>query len=1070
MIKTLSKWLNIYDDEIALFAWTALLLFLIRTSNILFNNFAETAFLKRFGVEYLPIVYIANSISTFVIMGFITGFMARLPGTRLLSYMLLFCGSSVAGLRFVIPLGFDLLYPVLFVLKSQYEVLLALVFWNLANDLFNTRQSKRLFPLITAGGVLGGVIGSFGTPLLAREISLDNLMFVYLGTTLIAATAVWRMGNRFPTLLLSEKKDGKKKSRPSMKEEFKKVLPMIKESKLVKILIMLTLMPNLVIPILNYQFNFAIDQNFATEGGMIKFFGYFRGTLNIVSLIILLFVGRVYGRWGLPVALMFHPINYMLVFVAFLFRFDIFTAMYARISTTILRTTMNVPANAVLVGIVPAEYRGVVRPFLRGTVVRIGVLIGSGFIMLSEGLLHPRYLSAIAVVFVGGWIATSFVLKKSYSKILLDLISKNMLDLKSMEDQDVGHVFADKKMRTQLIDAFLAARGEDCVWYARLLKSLGEEELDSYILKVLKSQDDETRIGLLGELSPRAGEEALPVFQELLDPVKPKLMIALLKAANRIPDKRIAEFNLKVYNTVREPEVRAYAISGLYPYLKEKSRKIINTWLNSEKAAERRAGIIAAGASGDSAYVPVLQKKLGQKQDSTTLPLVLSGLANIGSEEVNASAFPFLQHSSERVRLSALDAVDIKEDDDLRRVVHMMGDPSEAIHEQAKEKILASSHRNPEILVESLTIPRRNVREGIFDLLESENVSDLEFFRFARSQLEKAYVCIAEAESLRSLPEGQERELLIDHLNQQRRVYLENILRVLAAQDRTGEMRVIWRGVFSADSRQKSNSLEALDDVMDISLSTIMIPLLEGDLSDERCLEIGRKKFQLPDFNSDQSAMYSHFISKEDWVTVALGLYLIARKGAEAFDRAKIEELTHSQNTHIRQMAQHIIDPQPGGETVRGDSMEKEITIPDKIIHLKGIHIFEGLSVSELAAVASVTEEAFFAPSEIVIKEGDPGESMYLIIGGKVSVLKGHETDHEIELDQIGVGDYFGEMALFEGDVRSATIRTLEESRLLELHKREFTEIVREYPQIALHICKVLSQRMRELHQKIQIN
>jgi hypothetical protein len=63
------------------------------------------------------------------------------------------------------------------------------------------------------------------------------------------------------------------KSRLSLKEEFKKVLPLIKESDLVKILILLTLLPNVVIPILAFQFNYAIDQTFATEGGMIKFFG-----------------------------------------------------------------------------------------------------------------------------------------------------------------------------------------------------------------------------------------------------------------------------------------------------------------------------------------------------------------------------------------------------------------------------------------------------------------------------------------------------------------------------------------------------------------------------------------------------------------------------------------------------------------------------------------------------------------------------------------------------------------------------------------------------------------------------
>ena len=187
MTKLLSKWLNIYQDERELFLWSAVLYFLIRTSSILFNNFAETAFLKRFGVEYLPIVYIVNSILAFVIMGVIAGVMVRLPANRLLKYLFLFCGISVGGLYFVIPLGFDLLYPLLFILKTQYEVLLALVFYNLVNDLFNTRQSKRLFPLITAGGVLGSIIGSFGTPFLVKVMSLDNLMLAYLGTTMLGA-------------------------------------------------------------------------------------------------------------------------------------------------------------------------------------------------------------------------------------------------------------------------------------------------------------------------------------------------------------------------------------------------------------------------------------------------------------------------------------------------------------------------------------------------------------------------------------------------------------------------------------------------------------------------------------------------------------------------------------------------------------------------------------------------------------------------------------------------------------------------------------------------------------------
>ena len=195
---------NIYDEEIDLLLWTVALLFLVRSSGIFLNNYAETAFLKRYGVEYMPLVNMVNAVLTFFVMGVMTGFMTRLPGARLMARLFIFCGLSVAGIWAVIPFGIDLVYPALFMLKSQYEVLLALLFWNLANDLFNTRQSKRLFPLITAGGVIGQILSSFATPMVARWLNLDNLLLVYMGTVLIGAWVVHAMGRRFPTLLFQK--------------------------------------------------------------------------------------------------------------------------------------------------------------------------------------------------------------------------------------------------------------------------------------------------------------------------------------------------------------------------------------------------------------------------------------------------------------------------------------------------------------------------------------------------------------------------------------------------------------------------------------------------------------------------------------------------------------------------------------------------------------------------------------------------------------------------------------------------------------------------------------------------
>jgi hypothetical protein len=1068
MLKLLGRWLKIYENEIGLLLWTAAILFLVRSSGIMLNNYAETAFLKRYGVEYMPIVNMINAIATFFIMGVMAAIMGRLPGTRLLSYLFMFCGGTVAGLYFLIPFDIDLIYPVLFMLKSQYEVLLGLLFWNLANDLFNMRQSKRLFPLITAGGVLGQIIGSFGTPFLARTLSLDNLLLAYLGTALLGAAAVKRMSVKFPTLLISDRKTKKTKSGTPMVEEVKKILPLMKESTLVKVLILLTFMPNVVIPIMNYQFNFAVNDQFATEDLMIRFFGYFRGVLNVVSLFILLFVGRIYGRWGLPVALMFHPFNYMLAFLAFLFRFDWFSAMYARMSTNILRTTINIPANAVVMGLFPESYRAMMRPFLRGTVVRVGLFLGSSLILISEALFHPRYLSLVAVPFVTAWVLTPFFLKRSYSKILLDLVSRNMLDLKSMEEEDVGHVFRDKKVQSQLVQAFLLARGNDCLWYARLLKTLDVKDLDAHIITRIKDQDEKTQIGLLELLSPHAGKAAVQILKALADPKKPDMLVAILKTVNRLDAEFSSDFDTEILVNSKHPEVKACAVISLFDHDPLKYRGIIDTCLDADDIDERKAGVIAAGESGEDAYIQRLESMLGAEENDPILPFVLKSLHRLGTPDMNTLAYPYLSHSLGSVRMAALEAFEIENDDTMMEVINMMNDPSDRVHDLAKLKIENSSYQNAQLLVESLTIPRSKVREGIFHLLQSMNIKDLDVFRAARFQLERSYRNIAEAEAVRLLPESRERDLLLDHLDQKRMVRLENALRILVTQDRSGRMRTIWRGISSTNSRQRSNSLEALDDLLDSSLSGIMIPLLE-DLPLSQCLAIGRKKFQLPNFDSNPAAIYHHLLAKQNWVTVVLALYLIGHQDVDGLDRGFVENLTKSENVYVHQMAQCVIDQQQGLPGKKEDGMVTEISIPDKIMHLRRIQIFEGLSVTELAAVASVTDEVVFQPGKTVIKEGEPGETMYLMMEGEVSVNKSHGEGREIELDRISAGDYFGEMALFEDIPRSATIRTEQESRLLVLHKREFAEIVREYPQIALHICKVLGERLRKLHEKVKL-
>ncbi|BEQ16667.1 Crp/Fnr family transcriptional regulator [Desulfoferula mesophila] len=147
--------------------------------------------------------------------------------------------------------------------------------------------------------------------------------------------------------------------------------------------------------------------------------------------------------------------------------------------------------------------------------------------------------------------------------------------------------------------------------------------------------------------------------------------------------------------------------------------------------------------------------------------------------------------------------------------------------------------------------------------------------------------------------------------------------------------------------------------------------------------------------------------------------------------------------------------------------MSQETSLSEKILLLRRMEIFEGLAVAELAAVASVCREDKAESGQNIITEGDAGESMYLIIKGKVVVSQEGEDGCAMELASLGEGDYVGEMALFDDAPRSATVVADGPVKLLVLYKREFDETVREYPQVALQMCKELSRRLRKLHEKI---
>lgn len=103
-----------------------------------------------------------------------------------------------------------------------------------------------------------------------------------------------------------------------------------------------------------------------------------------------------------------------------------------------------------------------------------------------------------------------------------------------------------------------------------------------------------------------------------------------------------------------------------------------------------------------------------------------------------------------------------------------------------------------------------------------------------------------------------------------------------------------------------------------------------------------------------------------------------------------------------------------------------------------------------------------FGPGEVIVRQGETGDCMYVIQDGDVDVLK-EKNGIQTIVDTMHAGDIFGEMAIIERTVRSSTVRASSTVRVLTIDKKTFIRRVQEDPSLALSVLKAMSQRVRKL-------
>ena len=135
---------------------------------------------------------------------------------------------------------------------------------------------------------------------------------------------------------------------------------------------------------------------------------------------------------------------------------------------------------------------------------------------------------------------------------------------------------------------------------------------------------------------------------------------------------------------------------------------------------------------------------------------------------------------------------------------------------------------------------------------------------------------------------------------------------------------------------------------------------------------------------------------------------------------------------------------------------------------LDGIGLFAGISPDDREELARQVTLREIPAGEHVFWIGDAGDECYVVRSGSIAITYPDGDGREVTLAGLRPGDFFGEIALFDGGPRTATARARHDTTLICLGREPFLAFLRNHPSIAIHIIKVLGKRQRESVEKLR--
>lgn len=925
----------------------------------------DALFFARYGVDRLPVLYLLVGVAMFATTLGVGALLARVGRAQAFLLILVAISLTAAAGRAAVEFGVGWVYGALWLAYSVAEFTQLLAVWGMAGLVSDTRQAKRFFPVIAAGGVLGLILGGAATAPLAAAFGSENLLLVWGLLTALSAVAGWRLIRARAAAALAPPRTARRRPGGGLTDGLRDV----RSSALLRWMSAGALLMALMFSLLYLPFSAAAVERYPDPDQLAGFFGlFFAAAMGTGLVLSLLVTGRLLTRFGVPVVILVLPILYLVAFgvlavaAAFatltLFRFAQVSWMSGGASSTW----------EALVNTIPAERRDRVRAFLYGVPKQLGTISAGLIALVAQQLEEPRLLYGAGLVAAALAVLVMQRVRGAYPAALVSALREGrpVIFAAGVGPRPIG-VHADATSLALLNELL----GDPDPGVRRLgAHALGELDLpaaEASLAWAAEDPDAEVRATSLQALETRGATPALDVARARSgDPDSNVRLIALgvlARHGTAPPESALDDEDVRV---------RATAAAML---------------LGRDPRADAALATVARAA------------------DPRTRAAAMSAIAAAPSRRAADLAADCLHDSDPRVRAAAAGAIAAAAPEDaLDPLLAALADTDAAVRRAAAAATAVLRPRTSAV-ADALLDEKR--RDGALHALEQLPVDGAA--AQIRQAAEEAVQRALEDEQLRVGLGTDESDDVVSLLRASLRARAERHAHdALRAAALLGDRTAVSAALGSlglADPAQRATALEVIETVGE---PTIVRPLLAL------------------------------------WEPRTPG-----RADPQALDRLRTDT-----DDWIRACAEHVSPP-----TRSGGTMTRTLTtvpVVERVVFLRKAPLFATLPPQDLRPIAEIAEEHVFAEGDTIADRGEPGDTMYIIVEGEVAVLAA--DDHELGVR--GPGEVIGEMAVISSRPRVASLVARAPVRVLELRKPAFEAILRERPETALAMMRVLCERI----------